>query len=1426
MYNVNINYIIGYYCFEEMVILKKLLSLLLTVCLLLAIAPIGIFDLTAKAATYEDLTYKVSSGKVTITDCNTAVTSVTIPDTINGYPVVTIGSSAFLDCTALTNVTLPNKLISIGSSAFSNCKSLTSITIPDSVTSIGSSAFKGCSGLTNITLPFIGSSRTASGKNSSVFGYIFGYSTTSATGTVRQYYATVSSCYYYIPGKLKSVTVTDDPDIPYGAFYNCTNLTSITLRGVTEINTCAFFGCTGLTSITIPDSVTEIIGEAFKGCTNLTSMTLPFVGRSRTETDEDDMVFSYIFGTSTPKNLESVTITDDIDIPESAFISWTCIKNITLPENVISIGNGAFNNTGYYNDSSNWDNNVLYLDNYLIDANTTISGNCIVKENTKLIADNAFYSCKSLAEVTIPNSINYIGTNAFDLCDSLKKVHITDIGKWAEINFANEYSNPLSKARNLYINGVLTTNIVIPDTVTEIRDFAFNNCNLTSVTISNSVKTIGKNAFCDCTSLTNITIPDSLTIIDDFAFYNCASLININIPDSVTYIGASAFNSCYDLARVYITDFEKWCEIVFENEYSNPLSRARNLYINKTLVTDIVIPNTITKINDFAFYNCSSITNVKVPDSVIEIGEKAFYNTGYYNNASNWENDVLYIDNHLIKAKDTISGAYIIKDGIKTIADNAFEDCKSLTDITISDEITTVSKKAFLRCSALTNITIPDNITAISTYAFGSCTGLTNISLSKNLKVIRDSAFAGCTNLTDIVIPDSVDSIGIYAFNGCSALTNISLPFVGASRIATEDESQFMHIFYSSLPASLKSVTITDDETIPEEAFYNCSTLTNINFSDRVKEIGALAFYGCKGLKDIVIPNSVTNIGEGAFRNCTALESITLPFVGSKRTANLTKDAVFGYIFGTSTSSSGTVQQHYKSSVVSYYYIPASIKTVTITDDTDIPYGAFHNCENLSNVYLPNNTVIIGEDAFYNCKNLQNITIPNTVTTIGGSAFYNCIAFSSVTIPYSVTSIGYSAFYNCNGITDIVIPNSVTSIGNGAFSNCTSLSNITVPDTVTSMGSNIFYNTAYYNDSLNWENDVLHIGNHLINAKLTISGSYTVKENIKTVAGGAFNGCQSLQSVSIPDSVVSIGDSAFSNCTALTDVTLGKNITSIGKDAFYRCSALVNINLGDKITTIGDTAFYSCTSLTSITIPKSTVTIGNNAFYGCRLITELTIPNSTVSIGNSAFNSCTALENITIADNVSFIGNSAFNYTAYYNDTSNWENDILYIDNHLIKANTTLTGDYTIKPNTKTIACRAFYGCKSLINLNIPKHLKNINDEAFYNCTNLENVVIHGFPTEISNSAFTGTKIVTVFANSLYVRKYCEEHNLKFESLFSVGDANGDEKINVLDIIRLKRQILGETQETVSSDFDRDYKLDALDLIQLKKTILHLTANL
>lgn len=271
------------------------------------------------------------------------------------------------------------------------------------------------------------------------------------------------------------------------------------------------------------------------------------------------------------------------------------------------------------------------------------------------------------------------------------------------------------------------------------------------VTIKNGVTIIGKSAFEQCSNLTSVTIPDSVTSIDDSAFWGCTSLTSLTIPNSVTSIDSFAFYNCTELTGVYISDLSAWCNISFGNYNSNPLVYAYNLYLNGNIVTDLVIPNSVTKINAMAFQGCRTLKTVRIPDNVTCIGESAF--------------------------RDCVGLTGVtMGNGVTHIEEDAFRDCTALSGITLSNKLTSIGNSAFSSCSALTSISLPDTVTSMGSSVFSNCSELTSIILSKGITKIGAETFYGCRKLKDVEIPHGVLSIGSNAFSFCNALKSINIP--------------------------------------------------------------------------------------------------------------------------------------------------------------------------------------------------------------------------------------------------------------------------------------------------------------------------------------------------------------------------------------------------------------------------------------------------------------------------------------------------------------------------------------------------------------------------------------------------------------------------------------------------------------------------
>lgn len=443
-------------------------------------------------------------------------------------------------------------------------------------------------------------------------------------------------------------------------------------------------------------------------------------------------------------------------------------------------------------------------------------------------------------------------------------------------NMSNYYSSGTAGGRAPWVNSKIKDEIetvVISEGAESIGEYAFFECTgLKNVTIPSTVKTINEGAFYKCSGLTSpqpeksddeivdsITIPYGVTSIGDEVFAHCTGLKKVTIPGSVKSIGERAFSDCH----------------ISTEESEDGTERG---------LEKVVIENGTETIGKEAFNGCKKLNDIILPDSVTSIGENAFQYTGLYYEWFDGNEDVLYINNHLISVYQGTANECNIKSGTKTIADSAFFACGSLPGITIPDSVTSIGNRAFKDCNSLKSITIPKRVTTIGNCAFYTCYDLQSIevdsgnpeycsengvlynkekteiirfpkektevsfAIPKSVTKIADGAFEYCKNLTNVTIPNDMTSIGNNAFESCSGLTNITIP---------------------------KSVT-----SIGDRAFSECSKLTSIIIPDGVLRIGESSFFKCSSLKDITIPNSVLIIDTDAFKDCMKLKQVY--YIGSK----------------------------------------------------------------------------------------------------------------------------------------------------------------------------------------------------------------------------------------------------------------------------------------------------------------------------------------------------------------------------------------------------------------------------------------------------------------------------------------------------------------------------------------------------------------
>ena len=859
-------------------------------------------------------------------------------------------------------------------------------------------------------------------------------------------------------------------------------------------------------------------------------------------------------------DLYYVLIPNDIlSVDGAVFSNCPCITIYCEIDKPIDRPNGwAYN---WNNDERivYWGVNNLYIDNNTVyvlndetqEANLTqyfgSDSNVIIEKNVSCnntnytvtsVAERCFIYRDKLLHITLPDTLKDIGENAFYFCDNIESMtlpyveHVVDGVTLVFFNYIfGETCIPESLTK-IYINGGT------------IFGWNFYGCNVKEVYIANSVKNIKEGAFDNCDSITNVYYNGT---IDDW--------MNVTLN--------------------YFTDNPKY---VAEHFY---LLDDINNYYEPSIIE---IPENVTEINKYQFYNFDTLKTVSMNNNIKSI--KAYAFSGCSNLLSiNISDNVTTIDNGVFENCSKIQEIIFSKNSqLKQIGSYAFSNCSNLIRFNIPKNVEYIKDYAFSDCSKIQEIIFSENsqLKQIGSYAFSYCSNLSSINIHNNIKEINEYAFKGCTGLINVIINNSSTTVHHDSFESCP---NIKYNIYENGKYLGNENNPYMFLF-STIDTNVESVTIHEN----------------------TKVIQSRSIAECNRISNIIIPNSIERLESGAIFNCTYLRYITVPFLGNTRDENR---GYFGHALGGTTGN--------------------NLFEITIQSATHISNFAFSDFENLRNVILPDNIESISISAFEGC------------TSLTGNAYENGVYIGSKNNPYMMF-----VSPSDKKIKSIKLHDNTKFIHQYAFRDCTSLKNITIPSGVEEMGLDPFYNC--YNLEFNIYDNACYIGNStnpyliLVKAKDTRIKSCNIHNNTKFITSGAFISCKNLTEIIIPSNVRKIDLETFSSCTNLVSVEISYGVTHIGYDAFSSCYSLKNLIIPNSVTHIEKSAFDGCKSLESVIIPDSVIYLGERAFGGCNKLTDVKLSKNLTSIDNKCFAACNSLSKIVIPKSVLYIANDSFIY--------------------------------------------------------------------------------------------------------------------------------------------------------------------------------------
>lgn len=953
-----------------------------------------------------------------------------------------VGESAFEGNASLEQVNFPIKITKIGTKAFAGTK--ISSFDGSSFSEIGVSAFENCAELKDV-------------------GTLF--TTPLKVVPENAFKGCAKLVQFTVP-----VTVNS---IEKSAFSN-SGLTAISFAEeseISEIKEQTFSNCTALKEITLPVKAEKICNEAFADCSALKTVNFP---------DELSTIQDNAFANCTA--MQSITLPLGLNnVGNHVFVGCSGLTSLVIPNEVASIGYGMLYGANaiqtltvpFIGEDENPEKTALgyffgtetEYDNILVPQSLTTVN--LTKGTT--IYNGTFKNCYSLTQINLPDSIMYIGEEAFYSCANLAQ-------------------------------------FVMPKNTYTINNSAFANCtNLRSIGMSDNIIKIKANAFANCVNLRSLTLPSVLEEVGAGAFENCYRLFEVTKLCSLADVGGATdsaikvYNSLDEtpMERVYVNGY-----VIAKDDNSvwHLIDHAQASTLSLPAVTEgykipakyfsedaslkeVSISASVVELGDFAFTNNSELTSVTFVGGNVELGSAVFSNCSSLsvfnmNNATSsnlprntFENSIsikeLYLPcgivsipsqmfmnyNNLttvkIDAKFIGSEAFyscynlktVVLTNVEAIGDEAFYYCSSLEGISFPTTLTEVGSSVFMYCSSLSNISIPSSVEELGNYVFSN-TKLSSINLSGcgELKTIPSNAFNNCGSLNAISLPQGLDDIGDYAFSNCYSLTAITIPSTVTS-IGDYSFNYCSSLTAVSIPGSAKSIGYS--------AFYGCSKLASVSLAEGISVIDDYAFGSCVALTEIVLPGSLTYMGDYVFSGCSALATLTI--------SNGISETAFSYntFLGLNNlhqvynlSSIDIEVGDYSYGYLAYYAIVVSgsgdqrLKTVVTDDGYKFKYNnqicAFVGYEgNASSIEIGNEVTLDGKkfDEYVIASNtslnysIKKITIKSCVTEIRYNAFSGGVSL----LVFEGAKIALDNYISSNYLLSVIVDKNIICISDDAF---------------------------------------------------------------------------------------------------------------------------------------------------------------------------------------------------------------------------------------------------------------------------------------------------------------------------------------------------------------------------------------------------------